>query len=73
MVKNMIEKMTCQNNHKMVIDWESGTISDSPCKNVATKFTVDNFGIFYLCEECYKEDCKRRIDSETMTLKNKGV
>jgi hypothetical protein len=57
----------------MVIDWESGTISDSPCKNVATKFTVDNFGIFYLCEECYKEDCKRRIDSETMTLKNKGV
>ena len=69
----MIEKIICQNKHKMIIDWEAGLVSDRPCINEATKYTVDNFGIFYLCEECYKEDCKRRMDSDHLTLKNKGV
>lgn len=64
----MIEKMKCQNNHKLVIDWEGGTITDRKCVNIATKYTLDNFGIFYLCEECYQDDCKRRIDSEKLTL-----
>jgi len=64
----MIEKIKCQNNHKMIIDWEGGLITDRPCINEATKYTVDSFGIFYLCEECYKEDCKRRIKSDAMTL-----
>lgn len=69
----MVEKKKCENQHRMIIDWESGLISDRPCINVATKYTVDNFGIFYLCEECYKEDCKRRINSDSLTLRNKGV
>ena len=64
----MIEKIKCENNHKMTIDWETGYISDSKCTNYATKYTVDNFGIFYLCEECYKDDCKRRIDSEWLSI-----
>jgi beta-phosphoglucomutase-like phosphatase (HAD superfamily) len=53
----------------MIIDWEGGLIDDRPCINKATKYTVDSFGIFYLCDECYKEDCKRRMDSDSMTLK----
>lgn len=65
----MIENMICQNQHKMIIDWEGGLIDDRPCINKATKYTVDSFGIFYLCDECYKEDCKRRMDSDSMTLK----
>ncbi len=69
----MIEKKKCENQHKMIIDWESGYICDRPCINDATKYIVDSFGIFYLCEECYKDDCKRRIDSDSLTLKNKGV
>ena len=69
----MIEKKKCENQHKMIIDWESGYICDRPCVNAATKYIVDSFGIFYLCEECYKDDCKRRIDSDSLTLKNKGV
>jgi hypothetical protein len=60
--------MKCQNNHKLVIDWENGAITDRKCINIATKYTLDNFGIFYLCEECYQDDCKRRIDSEKLTL-----
>ena len=66
----MIEEMTCQNNHRMIIDWESGLISDRPCTNLATKYTVDTFGIFYLCDECYADDCKRRIDSDKLTLED---
>jgi hypothetical protein len=69
----MIEEKVCENQHKMIIDWESGLVSDRPCINKATKFTVDNFGILYLCDECYKDDCKRRIDSDSLTLKRKGV
>ena len=69
----MIEKKKCENQHKMIIDWESGYICDRPCINDAAKYIVDSFGIFYLCEECYKDDCKRRIDSDSLTLKNKGV
>ena len=69
----MIEKKQCENKHKMIIDWEGGFIADRPCVNDATKYIVDSFGIFYLCEECYKDDCKRRIDSDSLTLKNKGV
>ena len=65
----MIEKMKCQNNHKMVICWEGGYICDRKCTNEATKYTVDSFGIFYLCDECYKDDCKRRMDSEKLTIK----
>lgn len=66
----MIEEMTCQNQHRMIIDWESGLISDRPCTNLATKYTVDTFGIFYLCDECYADDCKRRIDSDKLTLED---
>jgi len=54
----------------MIIDWESGLISDRPCTNLATKYTVDTFGIFYLCDECYADDCKRRIDSDKLTLED---
>ena len=57
----------------MIIDWESGFITDRVCLNTATKYTVDSFGIFYLCEECYAEDCKRRMETENLTLKDKGV
>ena len=51
----MIEKMMCENKHKMIVDWESGYIADRPCTNEATKYTVDNFGMFYLCDECYAD------------------
>ena len=64
----MIEKKQCENKHRMIIDWESGLISERPCTDIATKYTVDNFGIFYLCDECYKDDCKRRIESERMSI-----
>ena len=47
----MIEKIKCQNNHKMTIDWEGGIITDKKCTNDATKYTLDSFGIFYLCDE----------------------
>jgi len=69
----MEEKKKCENQHKMIVDWEGGLISERPCAEIATRYIVDNFGIFYLCEECYQDDCKRRLDSETLTLKNKGV
>ena len=69
----MVEKKICENQHKMIIDWESGLITDRPCINVATKYTIDNFGIFYLCEECYKEDCKRRMDSEWLSISEEDV
>ena len=66
--------MICQNKHRVYISWEEGIVYEKPCVEIATKFTVDNFGIFYLCEECYKDDCKRRIESDNMTLrKDKGV
>ena len=69
----MIEGKKCENQHKMIIDWEEGLVADTLCTNKANKFTVDNFGILYLCEECYQDDCKRRIDSDSLTLKNKSV
>lgn len=69
----MIEKITCQNRHKVNIDWELGKIYDSPCKSEATKYTIDHFGIFYLCEECYISDCKRRLDSDYLSINQKGV
>lgn len=64
----MIEEMKCQNQHKMIIDWEGGLITDRPCINKATKYTIDSWGIFYLCEECYIEDCKRRIESDSLNI-----
>ena len=70
----MIEKILCQNKHKLYISWEAGVVYEKHCINIATKFTVDSFGIFYLCAECYEDDCKRRIQSDNMTLKkDKGV
>lgn len=57
----------------MIIDWEGGYICDRPCNNIAQTYTVDTFGIFYLCNECYNDGTARRIDSENMTLKRKGV
>tara|TARA_B100000085_G_C18427629_1_gene465423 strand:- start:562 stop:771 length:210 start_codon:yes stop_codon:yes gene_type:complete len=69
----MIEKQKCENNHKMVICWEGGYVTDRPCLNVATKYTVDNFGIFYLCDECYADDCKRRMDSEWMSISDEDT
>tara|TARA_B100001094_G_scaffold286909_1_gene302061 strand:+ start:1816 stop:2025 length:210 start_codon:yes stop_codon:yes gene_type:complete len=69
----MVEKKICENQHKMIIDWESGFIADRACTNIATKYTIDNFGIFYLCEECYKEDCKRRTDSEWLSISKEDV
>ena len=69
----MIEKQKCENRHKMVIDWESGYICDRPCINIATKFTIDNFGIFYLCDECYADDCKRRMDSEWLSISDEDL
>jgi hypothetical protein len=62
--------MKCQNQHKIIIDWEGGLIADRPCINEATKYIVDHFGIFYMCDECYKDDCKRIIQSEEMTVKS---
>ncbi len=69
----MIEKIKCQNTHKINIEWDKGYIYEEPCTNLATKYTIDSFGIFYLCDECYTDDCRRRIKSETMTVKSKGV
>ena len=68
----MMKKTICQNNHKIFCDWENGTVNEKPCSNLATKFTVDSFGIFYLCDECYLDDCKRRIDSEKLTIQNEN-
>lgn len=65
--------MNCENKHKITIDWKSGIVYDGPCINSATKYTIDNFGIFYLCDECYKDDCKRRIDSEWLSITDEGV
>ena len=64
----MIEKQKCENNHKMIICWEGGYVTDRPCTNDATKFTVDNFGIFYLGDECYADDCKIRMYSEWLSI-----
>ena len=69
----MIRKQKCENKHKMIIDWEGGYICDRPCINDATKYTVDNFGIFYLCDECYQDDCKRRLDSEWLSISDEDV
>lgn len=69
----MIEKKKCENNHKMVVNWGEGHISETVCTNDATRYKIDSFGIFYLCDECYEDDCKRAINSETMTLKKKSV
>jgi len=66
----MTEKKICENNHKIYIGWETGTVYEKPCVNMATKYTVDSFGIFYLCDECYTDDCKRRIDSDRLTLED---
>ena len=68
----MIEKQKCENNHKIIIDWEAGLVSDMSCINNATKFTVDTFGIFYLCDECYSDDCKRRISSEWLSISDQN-
>ena len=65
----MIEKILCQNKHKIFIEWETGTVYEKPCINLAEKYTVDKYGIFYLCEECYDDDCKRRIESSHITLR----
>ena len=67
----MIEKMLCQNEHLLFIDWESGTVYEKPCVNLAETYTVDKYGIFYLCKECHDNGCKRRIESHNMTLKKK--
>ena len=66
----MIEEMTCQNKHKMIICWETGFITDRPCINKATKYKVDKYGIYYLCDECYKDDYKRKI-STNLTMKER--
>ena len=68
----MKEKRMCQNNHKMFLDWENGIVYEKPCVSLATKFTVDSFGIFYLCDECYLDDCKRRMDSEKLTIQDEN-
>ena len=64
----MTENKLCENNHKLFIDWETGTVYEKVCVSIATKYTVDSFGIFYMCDECYADDCKRRIDSDRLTL-----
>ena len=69
----MTEKMLCQNKHKIYIDWETGSLSERPCSNIANKYTVDKYGIFYLCEECYEGDTKRRLDSDKLTIRKDGV
>ena len=65
--------MLCQNKHKINIDWDAGTVSEQPCSNIASKYTVDKYGIFYLCEECYEDDTKRRLDSHKLTIRKDGV
>ena len=67
----MTEKMLCQNKHLLFIEWETGTVYEKPCVNLATNYTVDNFGVFYLCEECHKDGVKRRLDCQNLTLKKK--
>lgn len=67
----MIETLICQNQHRMIIDWEGGLITDRPCINPATTYTVDSFGMFYLCNECYESDCKRILNSDKLTLDDK--
>ena len=57
----MIEKQKCENRHKMVVDWEAGLITDRPCINDATKYTVDNYGIFYLCENATQMTVKDEL------------
>lgn len=70
----MIKKMVCENKHLLFIEWETGTVYEKPCVNLATKYTVDSFGIFYLCDECHKDGVKRRLDCQNTTMKkNKGV
>lgn len=65
----MIKKMLCENDHVLFIEWETGTVYEKTCVNIATNYTVDKYGIFYLCKECYDEGCKRRIDSKNLTLR----
>ena len=36
----MIEKIKCQNNHKMIIDWDNGTIYNQPCINLAKIYRI---------------------------------
>jgi len=70
----VIKKILCQNDHRLYIGWDTGTVYEKTCVNMATNYTVDRYGIFYLCKECFDEKCKRRIDSSHLTLrKNKGV
>lgn len=66
----MTERKKCENNHKITIDWEKGEIQEHKCTSIATNYTVDKYGIFYLCDECYREDRKRRIRSQYITLKD---
>jgi len=61
--------MKCQNQHRMIIDWEGGLIADRPCINEASSATVDSFGTLYLCNECYADDRKRILNSENLTLR----
>lgn len=65
--------MICQNRHKMIINYKDGLIKDRPCINKATKHIADNWGILYLCEKCYKDDCQRRINIDHYSLKEKCV
>lgn len=67
----MIKKMLCQNKHRLYIGWEHGIVYEKPCINIATNYKVDNYGIFYLCKECHDENCKRRLDSEKLTIRDK--
>ena len=70
----MIEKMLCQNKHRLYIEWDTGTVYEKPCVNLAETYTVDEYGMFYLCKECHGEGCERRIESSNLTLrKDKGV
>ena len=72
-ISQMTEKMLCQNKHKLYIGWDTGTVYEKPCVNLATKYTVDRYGIFYLCEECYNDDTKRRLNSDSLTIRKDGV
>ena len=66
--------MLCQNKHRLYIEWDTGTVYEKPCVILAETYTVDKYGMFYLCKECHSEDCKRRIESSNLTLKkDKGV
>lgn len=63
----MTEKMKCENNI-MVIDWESGYICDRQCCDDATTYTVDKFGIFYLCRKCRENNPTRYLGAENLTI-----